>query len=279
MGGSFSAECQHGTHDVTSWGWTRQCSANDGFILRSNYGKTLIEKGAADDNCNIQHAPDSCWGLYTTKTDVDGNTETKPVYCIDDKWAVKPQPYADTFTNKDFWDGACSDGCTEFCPEPAPEPEVPPDVPEPVVCTWTGEFMGEIQNRVGEALSEKLPLEEAQAVCEGLEKCIGVDADWYTGAPFVARAGTFRTDRSSYGLTYLKRCGDEVRGSTELPTIGRRSTGLEAGVMSISGAAVVLFGAGMWSKQKKHVPLKRLHAALSSSFSFGGKKDEAMELV
>ncbi|GMI44406.1 hypothetical protein TrCOL_g1317 [Triparma columacea] len=79
-------------------------------------------------------------------------------------------------------------------------------------CTWTGPHKGEITSDE-DPLSDKLSLEEAKAICEESDSCIGVDSSWYVGTPFTARSGTFRADRSSYSVTYLKECKGQVESA------------------------------------------------------------------
>jgi hypothetical protein len=199
MGGVFSTDCQHGTLDVTKWYQTsRQCkSASSTHEIRASRGTETLETAKADNNCNIQHAPASCWGLWKTGTDT-------PIYCLENQFAVLPEPLSDSFPQQVWFAGACADGCSTFCPE-----EVAVAAP---VCNWDGPLKGEISPEGsrgigggGEALSGELELEDAKLACEADVTCTGVDSTWYIGTPFVARKVRAPPERAKRAR---KRAGD-----------------------------------------------------------------------
>ena len=94
-------------------------------------------------------------------------------------------------------------------------------------CTWSGPYPGEI-TATGDDLSDKVSLQEAQAECEKYDDCVGVDSDWYVGTKFTARAGEFRQDEASYGVTYLKACRGEEMPPITLPRTVHPSVELTA---------------------------------------------------
>ncbi|GMI28073.1 hypothetical protein TeGR_g10706 [Tetraparma gracilis] len=264
MGGVFSADCQHGTLDVTKWYQTsRQCkSASSTHEIRASRGTETLETAKADNNCNIQHAPASCWGLWKTGTDT-------PIYCLENQFAVLPEPLSDSFPQQAWFAGACADGCSTFCPEE--------DAVAAPVCNWDGPLEGEISPEGsrgigggGEALSGELELEDAKLACEADVTCTGVDSTWYIGKPFVARKGAFTEDRSSYGLTYIKYCD----GTGPLPPLPRSATAMQNAGFSVAGIAC--FAGAAFVAKKKHAPIKRNLKKLLSSFgsqSFAGGSD------
>jgi hypothetical protein len=263
MGGALSTDCQHGTHDVTKWYQTsRRCAADSGYKLKSHKGSRDISKGLSGDNCNIQHAGDDCWGIYDR---VSGAA----VYCLDDKWAVMPGPISDDWmTQQQWWEGACRQGCDGFCPDDEA------DVSEEITCWWDGPKKGEI-SAAGDALSEAMSLEAAKSECSKHVDCVGVDSPWYIGTNYTARAGTFREDRGSYGLTYLKRC-DSIG---PLPPLSSSGTGMTNSLITMGAGAACCIALVGYGKKKKQAPKEIVRRWISNvSGSFGGGRKSEIEM-